>query len=801
MSQTQRVVLAAIAGSIVGTADAQLVPRCYFWAAPAQASWTSPSVHGVTPFTPIIRCQLTANTTPTTAVGSNEAVWTDADWNSSGYNSYQYASVSKISRFFVQKGWVNNQTSCLLLQNALSGNPTWANQATRLFKPGSDELKIQPKTGRCPVAPSSSYLYQRLPYMEGALTELSTEPLGWFQDFYFAYSVVSTTYGAPALSRIHMDSEENEFPSMYSSVDENDLFKLQGDCRWANLAVPGWTTGSSATPATMANLWDDYRLGNWPWIQTPSGFGSSALPLVDGVTINAASPSGFRFGPYTQQATRIGAWYKQIAQQALAQRFEDVCFAPARDYWPTVKTSNYDYYTVRPGVVKNGFFQEASSGGTPPYLQNFIAGAAAPTNPQAPTFARLQERGVWDMLSGDGWLRQNLAGSAPTSTSSKPRERWNLDSNVKRTGDFSSPKLYAIGASASLSNNSHFTRYLQRDPYRAGYPIETRWQASLRNHRETLESIIESEGSASSPEPWATVVPWVTAATNNVGVMCASGSSGDDCYIMTSDDSNRQLALLKSKSIGEMIVWSDNAGIYTPFTTNYKQVYEPVMLTCENTGGNSTLLTTADKVTRVTDTNPRWDSSGQANYTFNTQTSTPTYPVSGINEWNTTTTASVKVLPRTNYSPAFDTTETLRFIVEAEFEMTNASGTLASEPVFIGQLRIPGAGIWLVGDDIGSTAFEKAKFLCTQATRETDSTSRRGWIRRTIDVCLPSSQIEEWLTADGTMTCSLVLRAQQPSSIATAGTSLTTKVDLLQVVRAPRGCTSAYQPSDLPPQE
>ncbi|HEX8876284.1 MAG TPA: hypothetical protein VF777_06010 [Phycisphaerales bacterium] len=796
MNTTSKVVLATVAGSVVAAADAQLVPRCFFWAAPSQASWTSPTVHGVTPFTPIVRHQLATDSTPLDAAGTGEEpLWSDADWDLWVHGSYQFATTSQIAKFFDEKGWITPETMCLLVQNALSKNdPQYDHVATDMFKSGSNELKIRPKTGGCPATPSSSHIYQRVPYLRRAIVGLDTEPFGWFVDFFTWYDaatgVMAPHVPPPPVSRIFMDSEANEFPNMYSSVHELDLFMLQNDCRWDSLSVPGWTTGTGATPATMADLWADYRNGAGSW---PLGFGgSSQFPLVDGVTINASAPSGFRFGPYAQQATRIGAWYGQVAQQALAQRFSDVCFDPAKSFWPSVKTLNYDYFTIKPGVVKNGFFQEVDSNGVPPYQQS------------TPAFSRIQERGSWDTLSGDGWLRQVLAGSAPTNLTSIPRERWNLQTNTKRAGDYSSPKLYAVGGNTAIQGaGAHYTRYLQRNPYRytTEYPLETRWEASLRNHREVLEAIIESEGSVASPEPWLTIVPWVTAATNNVGVACSATAAEGSCYTLTSDDSNRQLALLKSKNIVEMIVWSDTANIYAPFTANYKQVYEPVMLTCQNTGGNSTLLTTTDTVGRVTDTNPRWGSSGQANHTFDTLTSTHSYPVSGVNEWNTTATASVKVLPRTNYLPAFETDETLRFIVEVEFELTNASGTLADKPTFIGQLRIPGAGIWLVGDAVGSTAFEKAKFVCTEATRESDSTGRRGWIRRTIDVCLPSYQIDEWLTADGTMTCSLVLRAQQPSSFATSGTSLTTKIDLLQVIRAPRSCTGAYQPSDLPPQE
>lgn len=797
--------LASLAGARVAFAQAT-VPTCYFWAAPPTYSWQSPVVRGESPFVPIVRKLLYNNMAPATALGNaTDALPTQSQWDTNiwplGNSNIVNSGAATIARFYKSRGWINDNTTCLLLQNAVTTG-TFHHPSTKLFRTADNSQYVA-----CGTPPSTStHVYAYQPFMTGALGTTTADPLGWMTAFYGGYDALQTSVPTPLpdVARLHMDSEGNGFPSGYSATDQNDLFKLQSDCRWNSVTIPGFASGK-----TLAALWDDYRTGAWPWVQTPTGFNTSTfnVPLVANQSMDP-TPQGFRFGPYQVNATRVCLWYSGITQQAIAQRFEDVCFAPARSIWPQVKGSNYEFSTFTPGMVQNGFFQEVSSVGTAPYFQNYIDGASSPTFPQTPTFARLQERGGWEYTGGDTWQRRIFFGNNPTNVTSKPRERWGLQTNTKRAGDFSSPVLYAVGVACSPTENRHFSRFLQRNPYRTGYPIESRWEASLRYHREMLESVIESEGGTLLPNgqrqqaPWTTLAPWITAATHNAAVLC--GLTGKDCYTVSYDDSNRQLGLLKSKNIKEMLVWSADNSIYSPFATTYRQVFEPYLLSVSNNPYYAeTLLTTTDAVARISDTNPRWDSAGtRSTHTYDAEDTSYCHPSWGVERLTSLTEFDTQLIPNPgNNSPAMPTGETIRVTIEAELEL-RSTGALPDKPMFYGQLTV--YNYWVPGDNQGSTPFELSRFFVTDATRESTIENgvniRRGWIRRTIDLPLTSATsptINSMLQTDGSFECQLFLRAEHGTATGfTCGGSvvptLKTKIDLFQVTRAPQ-TTGTYE--------
>src|SRR5690606_27667792 len=103
--------------------------------------------------------------------------------------------------------------------------------------------------------------------------------------------------------------------------------------------------------------------------------------------------------------------------------------------------------------------------------------------------------------------------------------------------------------------------------YLPNWPTESIWDASLRNHRHWLESIL---GSGVDPSEIAVWVPLIGTSTHK-----------ETGYFISAEDARRQFAMLRAKNIGEVMVWWDrNAPALATWAEYHKairQVYSPVL--------------------------------------------------------------------------------------------------------------------------------------------------------------------------------------------------------------------------------
>lgn len=873
-------VFGLVAGSTLSCASlacaqASLQPQAYFWEPPKTPGPI------LAKFCPIARVVVIDENATAAALAVGGDTYTDAylPLGLSPFSTPNGFSVKKLRDYYVSKGWLSlnssgqDQELCIFLQNV----KTAAHEPSSLL--GSDEFDPADERTRekIDVDADSDVGPDRL-FNPSEPDSLPSEVLQQFRrrqpwmlagrekatQFWSTFASSLTSANVTA-NRLHLDIEPlarsgegfvyvapaiDPYFYHYTYIDlaltdafsPHDAFLLyalplenQGHKpvlvdgewqleptastfptsanRWNNVLVPGFGTN------TMASLWN----------QVKGSFNNRDNPLMaTGSSINyfPQSPTVLAFGPATSTDARANhatyIWYAQICQRALAAAHTQTAVNSMKSSFPNLKGSNYEMMTMSPGVQDFGWHQPVP------------AGASGTPQP----FVRLGERGYKD--SGNH-------GSNIATLSQGPDYDWINYHELERVGDFSSPPLYAVGMNRASATPGQpiegWLDYRQNDAYLPGYPLDDRWTASMRWHRWTLESIIASEGvrngmPTNGPKPWETIAPWIVPPGIN-GVIfidkLGPDESNSNVYVPTPDDINRQLGLLRSKAIPELLVFNprsvnDSGQIitsasdgYADFTKVYKQVYEPYLTKVENVTYAPEVPpvpTPAQKIERVADTNPRFSGSS-APYTAQphrwhlrrvTNAPTPAQPNQDV---PSLISVEAKVAP-SRAQLAVDEMLRITIEVEAELAVPSAVGAWGNPSVYAliewtswqpgsnnTEIPVPHfLEVWdgEVTNPTGPTTLLSPTYIGFHAPRQSitpPAGSDAAWrweMRRTFDIGLPSNCPTQFVKSDGTVHFRLWVIAKHRDPVTNqfvdnpqfpAGVTLDVKHDLIQVVRAP----------------
>jgi hypothetical protein len=410
----------------------------------------------------------------------------------------------------------------------------------------------------------------------------------------------------PVPVRICLDNEDaltNTGPNLYPfalvcSANEDTLPGVTGQVpitqnRFHTYGIAGFPGGSATVGVlghkTLKQMWDEARGGTLggdnfgatfaaQHVGTPFASANPWLSELPAPIVNLSNNDPRAWQDWTDGSGQsalvpnqeVGIWYMKLNQRIKdgakklstydiwTWAFRDdtgVVFNPQ----PYAKISNYGDFDCKPGVQDFGWHYDGKINGNP--------GALVRTN----------DRGQYDTFA-------HYAGREKRSSG-----RWFLRDDYRASSDFSSPVLYVANVAAGFE-----TRAQQNNPYLPpSHPDyqEDRWDASLREHRQTLESIITScmttPGLVSTLDmsaPWKTISPWIVPE----GVNWVEDEN-DVVRLLERDESRRQLSLLRSKAISDLQIfnpgsgtgngpgqWEDNRSDHYPdFIHVYRQVFEP----------------------------------------------------------------------------------------------------------------------------------------------------------------------------------------------------------------------------------
>jgi hypothetical protein len=535
-------------------------------------------------------------------------------------NSYNVAngiantfySASQLHSVFTSNGWLPAGRVAFFVQNTKSTGSN-ANAATKLYVEADRILAAQDAgpfldTSTPEQIAANESMKWRNPYLTNAAQSMST----WWGQFRTAW--INATL--PKIDRAHFDAEPQPATDMFDPRGAFLLYKMQDTTPGSDwMTKPVYGLGK-----TMAQLWDEVK--NKPGFYVPSS-GTHDRPLYlnqnyqDGSLPNSVWRG---FNQTWQNSTvtpnnnrLIGLWYNDICQRAVAAVKNQAVFQTIRQVdannrvivSTNFKSSNYQMSYIRPGTIDFGWQQRDAA---------TDQDNKALTSPQ---WKRLSQRGF--PIPNDWGF--DMSQLTPSSTDPQWNKQWlatdttnapGLETSTETDNSMSAPVLYAIGKNdTNLPENASWVEatrgswswYRQKNAYMPTHPVEgNRWLASLRQHRIRLESIIASEGERSGGSPWLKVSPWIVPPGVNASEFhkpCNPAQPNEPCSpditIVTPDQSNRQLALLRSKRVPEILVWNPRventnyADYYAGFTQVYKQVFEPQMLSIYNDEANATL--------------------------------------------------------------------------------------------------------------------------------------------------------------------------------------------------------------------
>jgi hypothetical protein len=536
---------------------------------------------------------------------------------------------------------------------------------------------------------------------------------------------------------------------------------------------------------------------------------------------------------------RVYLWYNEVTTNAIASTFDTVAFQPMRNEFAGLKASNYNFVEASKGTYTSGWFQDAIVNGTGITNAPRSDAVTLTSNGVTATFSKTATRGYVDMTQ-HGWQDEPLSSGSGAAS-----ERWLNAVNVKAAGEFSAPVLYAVGTNNGAPEtpvNGHWIKFDRRDPYRKGFPTtQDRWETSLRVHRERLESIestLNQQAGLTQPaEPaWARITPWVPAVGIAAAEITDAGNVELNNYFLTARDLNKQLGLLRSKQVTEILQFNSRVGPndpppspgytdgYDEFERVFKQVYEPyvshyVMCRISNnyplfTSGSDPNDVVARQDSRVTDTNTRVKSGvGERQHKLqgtDTRTITGSAGLDGSSQplasW---------FLPRVRMRPEGQSSnpgilagETIRITLELDATVENTSpGTQLpmDQAVFDVRIKLSNPTNWsqsqylVINDDLLAPA-SMLFYAPRERTLHTDGSTKRVTqrLRRTFEVCGTALPIASYVNQKGSMEFSVEVRAYVPPQAnatslfttwpARSNTKLLVDYDLFQVTRIDSAC-------------
>jgi len=387
--------------------------------------------------------------------------------------------------------------------------------------------------------------YEEMPYQQPWMTNGRAKVKAWMEDFLDAYSAETYNNGTgfvslPIPARFHFDSEMSL--STCCDVDYTRILRALPNeypiNRWSTVAVPGFGT------ATMADLYAD-AIDMYDWPDEALTHSSALDPNV---------------GPSDDANKHYFIWYWNICARALDAAMNEVAYEVINSHFPndTPLVSNYE---------------DINADGEPA----IFGWHSAPDYTQATWPYGVVPQRAWfnGTTVGGGAGAQYLRVHVETSPN------WLNWSTFPGTtaADFSSPALYTYvfgdpevppGEIESNQTYSHrgYNYYLPSWSTGDESSWEALWDCSLRNQRHNVESILNS---GSTP---AQITPWIAHIGTN------PSAKGKEPHYITAEDTRRQLAMLRAKNIGEILVWAHPEHSNAAWADYFKvvqQVYTPML--------------------------------------------------------------------------------------------------------------------------------------------------------------------------------------------------------------------------------
>lgn len=367
-----------------------------------------------------------------------------------------------------------------------------------------------------------------LPYMQPWMTHGIGKVHDWIVDFLQAYP--EPPFPVPA--RFHFDVEDR----MTGCCDVAHMLvaaAVAADGRWNNLPVPGFEP-----PKTMAQLYQDAR--------DQYGFTSETFA---GAINTGQPPSSIANRPYMM-------WYYSVCQRAFDAAMEQALYTPIKYKWPNCLVSNYEDINADGKEDDFGWYHGKDSNSNPATVIRGVRGGT--------TIAHEGRHNQW-------------MGTAPFK-----RMMWMAQEGTA-SGDFSAPVLYlhhplfSSWSGPSVSECCDPTCYTPNmiNPYLPPLNDQNKlsiYDASLIVHRRTVEGILNSDNSGNDP---GKIAPWMMALN------MVPGSPSSACHTVTRPYLIDQLAMLRAKRVGEMMIWWDEnqaLTIWQDFNNILDVVYKPKLL-------------------------------------------------------------------------------------------------------------------------------------------------------------------------------------------------------------------------------
>lgn len=371
----------------------------------------------------------------------------------------------------------------------------------------------------------------QLPYLQPWMTHGRAKVRLWMEQFLDAYSqqTYTPTGGVPTPlpipARFHFDTEQ----VLTNCCDVNYVRILEAlplDDRWDDDGEPVMPFN-----LTLKDLYlqakEDY---DWPYESLRDALFASR---DEGVNHEDNRP--------------YFLWYMRLCQAARDYAMFDAAYVPIRQHWPAPLT---------PPLVSN--YGDANTDGQRDSFGWYTTGGYT-LDPASfnPTAANECIRGhINTRPHGDRYLPEHLDANGDY------RSLWLVRPGVT-SADFSAPYLYTYYSEHSSGNLNY---YLPPGPL--GTPPESLWDASLRNHRHWIESILNSAGGAPAAiTPWVAMVGTTTEKTHQ---------DPPPPYAITAEDCRRQLAMLRAKDIRELLLWWDSSTGQAQDWDHYQRIVDQV---------------------------------------------------------------------------------------------------------------------------------------------------------------------------------------------------------------------------------
>lgn len=449
---------------------------------------------------------LSAGTEPITAGGASQMV---AVSNVNQKSPRQAAIAARETAYSqVQSGRSDPDHICILLHNfgvfALNG----AGQTVESSLFHNDD-RLNP----LPVLQNPQFEVQT--YQQPWLTSGKAQAKLWMEKFVEYYNDPALP-APPAMTpaRFHFDLEQPLIGiDGINQMRVMEAVSLQQ--RWVTEQVCGFP------PQTTMKLLYEQAIQDYGWPDVP---------------LFTLGTSANRFqAPDTDANRKYFTWYRSICQRARDAALNEAAYEVIKAAWPNCLVSNYDDISADEREDDFGWY----------YNWN---------NNQGPIITTRSVRGLTP-LEGEG--RRNIWGDLlypPVGNEPASRSLWYV-AGGQASGDFSAPALYThspIYAAIPDTGNPNcgmdayaINPYLSPEltPEGAKNRLSI-YDASLAIQRRTVEGILNTPGNGPGD-----LAPWILGIGANPGQ--------NTCHPVERGHFINQLAMLRAKRVGEVMVWWD----------------------------------------------------------------------------------------------------------------------------------------------------------------------------------------------------------------------------------------------------